>query len=123
VGHHIDLPTPLPLLVRRRGCVIRIAAEIADARIGAEQINGPGAACRFGNEVLNVGLFADIAGHCESADGLRYGFGAGGVAVGYDDRLGALLVESLDERATDPVGPSGDNDDAACDVHVFSPRC
>jgi hypothetical protein len=91
---------------------VRVAAEVADARVGAEQINGAGAACRFGDEVLNVGLFPDIAGHCESADGLRYGFGAGGVAVGYDDRLGTLLVGSLDERATVPVGPSGDNDDA-----------
>jgi hypothetical protein len=62
----------------------------------------------------------DIAGHCEAADGLRYGFCAGRVAVGYDDRLCTLLVESLYQRTADPLGPTGDNDDAACDVHSVS---
>jgi hypothetical protein len=56
------------LLVRRRGCVIRITAEIADAGIRAEQINGPGAAFRFRHQFLDVRFVADIADNCQPAD-------------------------------------------------------
>jgi len=51
----------------------------------------------------------------------RYTISADGVAIGHNDRLCTLPVELLGQRASNSLGPSGHNDDAARDVHTFPP--
>src|SRR5258708_30847369 len=68
-----------------------LVAAAADAGIGEEDVDRPVVPLGLGDEMADVGLLGDVAGHRDALDVLGDRFQAAGVPIGHDHALGAFL--------------------------------
>ncbi len=73
-----------------------------DARVGAEQVDGPERALGGGDQRVGMGRVRDVARDADAPDALRDLLGARAVEVGDDDTARALGGEAQRQRAPDP---------------------
>jgi hypothetical protein len=111
--HDVDVPDALPFFVGHF-----CAAAEADARIGAEEINGSVPGFDRLDEVFDIRLFGDIGGEGDTADFLRGGRSTFAVQVGADDEFRAFSREPLSERPADPARSPGHHDNTIFDLHA-----
>ena len=96
MGHDIDVPDPLPVLIGGFG-----AAADPDPGIGTEEVDGPMVGLDRLDQGLDVGLDGNIDLEGDAADHLRRRLGAGLVPVRTDNQLGPLGRESLGQGPAD----------------------
>ena len=90
-----------------------------DAGVGAEQVDGTEALLGAADELLHVGLDADVGGdgHRPLTDARGDGDRAFPVAVADGDATRPVGREPLGERTSDAAGRTGDDDDLVGQLH------
>jgi hypothetical protein len=112
MGHQIDVPVALPVIVGHLG-----SARDRDAGIGAEQVDRAVLALDALYEAPDIVLDGHVDLARDPADLGRHRGRAVAVAVGADHQFGAIEVKTARQRAADTAGRPGHDDTAIFQVH------
>ncbi len=110
----MDRPAIGPVLVGR----VLVTAP-TDAGIGEEDIDRPEMPLRFGDQMADLRLLANVAGDGDALDVLGDGFEPPRVSVGDDDTLGALLRVATRDRLSDSSRRARDDADLVLHLHLL----
>ncbi len=113
MGHDMDRPAVGPILV----CRIFVAAA-TDTGVGKEDVHWAILLLRLGDQTLDLGFLADVAGDREPTDVLGDLLQSAGIHVGHDDAPGAFLGIASRDRLANAAGCAGDDADLVLDLHI-----